>query len=340
MNISIDNMSEEQLRSTLVNMDDIGIGGRLQDRNSFCEYVLQDRLTRKCIQQANIHKAIQYALENYSKVLIEISRESGKTTQVLGSLLYELGKNPNILVKIISASDAVAIKRVMAIKSHIETNKALKGIFPDLKPAVNQYNIKEQWGSTRLTIKRDIIDINHTVQGSGILSSGVGDRADLVIFDDPCDLRNSLLFPALRDNVIDSYENVWVPLLGNTGRQWYLATPWHKNDLTSVLKKRWENDPTACVIQFHVGQIIVIDSKGKVVSVEETDDKFLPIWEEQWNREQLIQRHSDIGSRSYDRAYRCMPMSDEDTIFNASWLEDAKNYSLDFILPYQQTMEV
>lgn len=324
----LDRQERERLLSELCDTENfskkLDIRKANRDRNAFCEYVIKDRKTNENVIQADIHRAIQYAFENYKKVLIEISRESGKTTQSIAGILYEIGKRLNILIKIIGASDSLATKRVSTIKNHIENNKQFQSVYPDVKPYISKYNIKEGWGSSRITVERGVIDPNPTLQACGILSTGVGDRADLLVFDDPCDLRNSILLPALREAVIQAYENVWVPLLGNEGRQWYLATPWHESDLTSVLKDRWKDDPEACVIQFHVGQEIDISEEGEILSVEETGDKFLPIWERQWNREQLMKRHGEIGSRSYDRAYLCKAMADEDMIFKPVWLDEAK----------------
>ncbi|MGR3219494.1 MAG: phage terminase large subunit family protein [Candidatus Anammoxibacter sp.] len=334
---NLNKMDRKSLENLVFGLCDIDIGKQelkarqaREDRNLFTETILKDRRTGQCIKQADIHKAIQYAFDNYKKVLVEISREHGKTTQGLSGLLWEIAKNKNILIKVVSASEAIAVKRVAAIKTHIESNAAFHELFPDVKPYINKFNIRDGWGTTKITVERDVIDPNVTCQSAGVLSTGVGDRADLIFFDDPCNLRNTVLFPALRDQVIQAYEQVWLPLFGAEGRQWYLATPWHNSDLTALLKKRWRDDPDACVLELHVGQSLDISSEGKIIDIVETNEKFLPIWPEQWNAEDLETRCSDMGSRSYDMAYRCRAMADDEITFKDVWLENAKDNTLSF----------
>lgn len=687
--VDINKLSREEKETLLLDLqettslDNERLGRKAgKDRNAFCEFILKDRRTGRRVKQAGIHKTIQYAFDTFKKVLVVVPREHGKTYQALGALLYELGRNRNILIKIVCANDSLAVKRVTALKNYVENSKEFSTVFPETKPYVSKYKIREGWGGTKFMVDRDIIDPNSTVQAcitgesligmpcdrakyplgipikelvgrenflvhsydienkkavcglakkvwkvgerrvynvkywwvtysgkkegyikatgdhlfllrdgtykrvdelkkkdslmpfsmyintkqravvdlkngkerfeyqmvgdylgfnkgdvhhkdgnvlnndpdnleamtrsqhtthhttngnhpmkgkhfpegfrekvsrakllsdktvrgekhdrfgkkcpehirlkiseslkgrtipediklkisnsikgdknhffgkhhnsntkrllgkkakercenpnkyynillgvqkrssisnervkdlflckfpdvdfslvsldnhkvisvdecgyenvydiqvedhhnfaangimvhnSGVLSSGVGDRADLILFDDPCDLRNSVLFPSLRQSVIEAYENIWTPLLGPEGRQWYLATPWHQSDLTTVLKDRWKDDPEACVIDFHIGQEVEFSEKGEVISIIETDDKYLPVWEEQWNRKQLEIRCKEIGSRSYDRAYRCRALSVEETVFDGAWLELAKDETRSFV---------
>lgn len=316
----------------------------VQNPNRFVETILIDRITKRSVKQAPIHKAIQYAFDNFKKVLVILPRGHGKTTNAYARVLLEVGRNPDILIKIIGASDNLATKRVRAIKQHIEGNKNYKQLFPKLKPGRSKIkNAIDAWGKTSIVVEREIIDPNPTVESCGILASVVGDRADVLLFDDPCNLRNTILMPALREQVIQAYDNVWLPLLDEFGRTFYIATPWHKDDLTSTLMKRWKNDPDACVLNFHVGQKLTITSEGEVLSIEETNDKFLPIWEEKFNRKALMGKMNDLlegdildeemggGSRAYDRAYRCLSISDEDIIFYRGWLDAAKDHLATFI---------
>jgi hypothetical protein len=49
--------------------------------------------------------------------------------------IWELGTNPNLRLKIVSATDGTSIKILNAIKGNITSNERVREVFPDLKPA-------------------------------------------------------------------------------------------------------------------------------------------------------------------------------------------------------------
>jgi hypothetical protein len=73
------------------------------------------------------------------------------------------------------------------------------------------------------------------LEAKGILSTGIGGRADLLIVDDPHDLRTGVQEPSRRQAVIETFHNVWLSRLEPTGQCIYIATSWHEEDLTHVL---------------------------------------------------------------------------------------------------------
>jgi hypothetical protein len=77
--------------------------------------------------------------------------------------------------------------------------------------------------------------VDVSVSARGVLSTGVGGRADLLIFDDVVDQKNAILFPKMRRKVIDSFGQTWMSRLEPDGRALFIGTPWHLEDLTHVL---------------------------------------------------------------------------------------------------------
>lgn len=258
-----------------------------QNVNDFIEYVIKDKETKLPVIQGDIHRFVQKELSEYQRVMIGLPREHGKTTQLIGKILDELGRNPDLRIKIISANDVQAGKRVTAIKNHIEFNKQYHEIYPDVKPMYGH------WGKTSFTIEREIIDANPTLEGAGVLSTGTGDRADWIIFDDPCDMKNSILDSAQRPKVYESIVNVWLNLLAPSGRVSWLFTPWHNDDAAARFKK----DRIFEVIERYV------------------DKQFTPVWPEKWGKEQLIERWKTIKDRAFGRGFRGEELSDEEKVF-------------------------
>jgi len=91
------------------------------------------------------------------------------TTSVLGRVLWELGNNPNLLIKIVCASEEQAKKRIAFLRRHIETNKNLHLLFPHLKPQPDS-----AWSTTQLYVERDLISPDPSVEAAGVLGSFTG----------------------------------------------------------------------------------------------------------------------------------------------------------------------
>ncbi len=139
--------------------------------------------------QKEIHRTIDKVKESISlakqgtipweevknTALIHIPRGHGKTSHLLGRILWELGKNPNHKIKIVCETDNNARKRIIFIQHHILENKHLHLLFPHLKPAESGL-----WNNLQLYVERNIITVDPSVEGSGILSSSTGGRASIL----------------------------------------------------------------------------------------------------------------------------------------------------------------
>jgi hypothetical protein len=268
------------------------------DINYFIENTIKDKETKEYIRQGSIHEKLQSAIDVNRWLMFGMPREHGKTTQTIGRILYEIGKNTDLRIKIISSNDKQAGKRVSAIKDFIQFNKDYQYFFPNVKP------MKGMWGKTSFSVEREIIDSNPTIEGAGVLSTGAGDRADIIVFDDPCDMRNSIQEPALRDKVYQSITNVWLNLLSPNGKVIWIYTPWHEEDAAALFKK----SGTFHVIEHYI------------------DHQFTPVFPEKWGKKELIERHAIILDRAFGRGFRGEAISDEERVFKN--IESIRDYSL------------
>jgi len=268
-----------------------------RDVNAFCEYVMEGPDGKPWVQQ-DFHKEWQALLpmEGPARVLIGAPRESAKTTQLsIARVLWELGRYPPLRVKIITSTDELASDIVASIADHIVRNPRVREVFPHLLPASRGLWPKAGARTSRLVVARTIRSKDPSVSGHGILSTGVGGRADLVIFDDVVDYRNAIAQPALRGQVAQSCLEVWINLLGPKGRAVYVATVWHQEDLTMQLKANpqwtvwWRpaRDPVS-------GELL---------------------WPGRWDEEALAAREREIGPRPFARQYLLQPLSDEERTF-------------------------
>ena len=273
------------------------------DPNAFIAYT-GEYGNRDWKGQGEIHKRWQSVLSNHPRILLVCPREHGKTTQVILRVLWEMGVNPNLRVKLVCQGDDVATKRLIAIIDHIENNPRVQEVFPDLVPMD-----KGVWTKSKIYVRRTGVgSTDPSIEACGILSTATGGRADLLVFDDPVDFRNAIQQPSLRNVVKEAYDNVWMNLLSQSGRVWYAATPWHKDDLT--------HRHLASPEYFRITDSI--------------DDDFNSIWPEQWPTARLRARFVEIGSRAFDRAFRNRALSDEDTLYSERLLESCYAEGLEF----------
>ena len=242
------------------------------------------------IQQAAIHQDLQHFLTHHSKALIELPRDHGKSFQVCCRVLWELGRNPGLRVKVVCATEVVAAERSRFLRDAIAHNPWVRHVFPALKPA-------RPWAAEAFTVVRPADIIGPSVAAFGVGAGSTGTRADLLVCDDIVDVR-ALHSRAERDRTADYFGNNLMNLLEPDGRFWGLFTPWHGDDLNARLKKN------ASYALFH--RAIGADYK--------------PLWREKWPREKLLERKAEIGAASFARGYQLLPLAEEETPIRSAWV--------------------
>ena len=271
-----------------------------RDVNLFCEYVMRTPDGQPWVQQP-FHREWQklLPLQGPARVLIGAPRESAKTTQLaVARVIWELGRDPNLRIKIITSTDDLAADIISAIAKHIARNPRVRQVFPQLRPASAGLWPKPGARTSRLVVARSSQEKDPSVSGHGILSTGVGGRADLDIFDDVVDYRNAIASPALRGQVAQSLLEVWINLLGPKGRAVYVATVWHEDDLTMQLRANPE------------WTVWWRPARDEVTGQT--------LWPERWDAEALARREREIGPRAFARQYLLLPLSDEERTFPPS----------------------
>lgn len=206
-----------------------------EDTNAFCELVMRDQQTSQPFKQARVHRTIQnhisWCLENGYFTGILAHWGVGKSSQVLARGLDILGKKPNSRIKIVCNIDDHAKQRVNSIREYLDKSEEYQLIYPGVYP-----DKKEKWGERKLNVKRDTYGAtDYSVEAGGIFSSAISGRCDVLIGDDVADYKNSVLNTASRKQVIQSWENNWVSRLEPNGTIIYIATPWHREDLSFKL---------------------------------------------------------------------------------------------------------
>ena len=303
---TLENLSPSQRKSIQQIASQARIELAKRNCNDFCEVVLKDDKGVH-IEQAEIHREIQWHIDECRKKGIYCGIlapwRHGKTEGVIISrTLKFVGESQENRIFIVCNSDENSKARVASVSKYIEQDEDYHEVYPEVKTTN-----KQEWTKHKLIVDRISKIKDGTVEAWGITSSGTGSGCDIMIVDDPVDLRNAILLPALREQVKQSFYNVWLTRLTPEGFLIYIATTWHEDDLTTELQK----NPRFCFLKMAVAEdfsCMECESplKGKFK---------IPLWEAKWDKKALVNRCQEIGTRAFNRGFRQIAISDEDMTF-------------------------
>ena len=271
----------------------VGLATRLSraatDPDLFLSTCLTDPQGR-LLDQAPVHRELQTFLSAHPKAVIELPRDHGKSVQVCGRVLWELGRDPSLRVKLVCATDALAAERTRFLRDAI-AGDLVRQVFPNLRPG-------QPWAADAFTIQRPASVIGPSVAAFGLGSGSTGARADLLVCDDVVDVR-SLASKAERDRAGEFFHNNLLNLLEPGGRCWVLCTPWHADDLNSRLK----GNPAFAHFRRAVGPGLE------------------PVWAAKWPADRLAERRAEIGSTAFARGYHLTVLDEQSVTVPAAWVQ-------------------
>ena len=171
------------------------------------------------------HKQImQFLVEIFNEYphrgLLNAFRHSGKSTVVgifAACVLYHV---PATRILILSAESGLASRMVAHIKNILENHPWCKDILPD---------VKKEWGTHKITIKRPIGIREPSVICQGISGNITGMRSDLIICDD-VEVPNTCNTQQKRNNLRERLRELDF-ILSPTGTMIYIGTPHTKDTI-------------------------------------------------------------------------------------------------------------
>jgi len=204
-----------------------------EDLATFIQTVVTDDHGRRLSLAPMHHTWIAHtfwAWELAKRSLIMAHFGSGKSSSFAIPLIaWTIGCRPEIRIKVICNDDSSAKKRVAAVKKIIES-PMYRAVFPDIERG-------EKWNDHELFVQRRGNAIDPTVHARGVLTDGIGGRADLEVYDDVTDQKKSLE-KGVRDKVTQIVEQTWLSRLEPDGKVLVIGTPWHQADVLHVLMAR------------------------------------------------------------------------------------------------------
>lgn len=253
--------------------------------------------------------------------------------------LYELYKNPNTRIMIVSANQEIAVGFVRQIMNNLENNHDLIDAFGDLKP---QDDLRK-WGEKAFLVNRDSFDKDPSVVGLGAGGKIISRRADIIIVDDLLDLDNART-PAMRKKTLEWFENVLLPVLEDDGRLVVVGTSWYQDDLYDHLMEHPSFDVRIKLkaLLYHPKYIRKDEKRSEVryipyklhefpqaldASKLFSEDAMLRyklydrlksgvLWDSKWSFKALMEKKGQMSTGSFMRQYMNEPISDEEKVFS------------------------
>lgn len=155
----------------------------------------------------------------------------------------------------------------------------------------------------------------------GILSGITGNRADLLVIDDPVKGREDADSPKIRDKTWDAYNADLRTRLKPGGRILIIQTRWHEDDLAGrILPDTWDGES---------GHVIAKDGERWLViclqaQCERDDDPLgrKPgeyLWTDWFSVDHWEQEKRSQGSRNWESLYQQRPKPAEGSIIKRAW---------------------
>ena len=232
-----------------------------EDSSAYTGLVMKDNVGRRFVQEPlhqSWHDHIRFArsIDRFAGILAPWGH--GKSSQVLGITTYAIGRLPEIRIKYVCNRDDYAKQRVSKAREIIERDPDFQAVFPGVMPIREPGQSKDEWSRSAFRVRNRGMSIDSTMSAHSVLSTGIGGRCDLLVFDDPLDLRNAVEFPTMREKVFDTITNVWMSRLTENGMVIFICTRWHEED---VIGKLLQNPRWAWLVQRVPDDCHVIESE-------------------------------------------------------------------------------
>jgi len=145
--------------------------------------------------------------------------------------LYFLGKNTSSRIKLVCLSDDAAKDRLSSIRTYIESDEDYQAVFPRVVQ-----DKSSEWTRHRLFVDRQTRAAKDaSLDAKGVLAAAIGGRCDYLLVDDIFDYRTAIAQPALRKQIIDTYNQVWLTRLEPKKSAIIICTRWHERDLAGEI---------------------------------------------------------------------------------------------------------
>lgn len=204
-----------------------------RDPNACIEYIFRGEGGQRLRQEAG-HIEWQRIWTERERAVILGPIGTGKTTQIRGRLIFEMGNDPeDTRIAYVSATQSHPKKQLGSLKEEIARNHRVWHVFPHLRRAEGE---REEWSSTKILVQRESTHPDVTLECYGAYGSILGSRKTIIVFDDLCNFANTLT-EASRTKMSDWLAEVLSRAKGQV-KMWAIGHIWHEADALQFLRKK------------------------------------------------------------------------------------------------------
>jgi predicted phage terminase large subunit-like protein len=249
------------------------------------------------------------------RLLVTMPPRHGKsqTTSILFPA-WALGRNPR--KKFIVSSYGADLAQVLSRETQrVVDSEAFHATFP--ATGLNESNVRSAAGKPLRNVDQwEMVDgATGRAAGGGYKCVGVGGSltghgGDVLIVDDPYKNRAEANSPTIRAGVNDWYKSTLRTRLAPGGAIIIIATRWHPDDLTGMLRKDADGE------RWEVLDLPAIDEQGRA------------LWPERWPLEELNKIKAAIGRHEWASLYQGQPTVRGGNVFKVDRIrrEDASKW--------------
>jgi len=267
---------------------------------AFTSYAMRDEAGQP-LKLADFHHEWHKLLALHDQLIIWGSAEIGKTIQLISYVAWKIGMDPSIRV-VIASKTKVKAAQILGAIVNVMSSAAYREVFPHVVII----------GSNAHTLRVLGYDgKNPTVQAYQFKAPIVGNRVDLLIFDDILD-RSNTRNEQTRDEWHQFYKDTYISRLTRRGQVVFISNAWHPRDLMHRLQEEqgW------------------VTKRYPIWS--EVDGKMVPLWPEQWPLERILKVREKFGKDRvfWDRNYECVAIDDASVTWKREWVDEAERCGL------------
>lgn len=232
---------------------------------------------------------------------IQAPRDHAKTSRIArGRMSWELGRGtepdlawcPDLRIKLFQNTDENAVATVMLVRSDI-SGERYRAVFPKA-----ERDPEYEWSKHKIYLKRRAAARDPSFEGRAILSSATSGRGDLILYDDICDWKNSVLEPTKREKIVRTVDADITNLGEPHTRKAAIGTAWHPEDANAYLMRNVEWRWVVYRIQ------------------EQPGGPMVPLWNTKWDIPALEKRRREIGEWEFERGFNNRPPTEGYSLVN------------------------
>jgi hypothetical protein len=271
--------------------------------------ILENKLMQKQYTNKELEDIYDYGPETLTiatdghknkSIVIQSPRDSAKSTfWTVHSLVWELYRNPNLRITVVSSTSTVAQSFLREIKTHLEQNELLRSELGSLVPIY-----PERWTNSEIIVDRVARYKDPSIAALGAGGAILSKRADILVCDDILGLANTRT-EEQRKKIVDWFGQVLYPILVPGGKIIMVGTIFHEKDLIQEMIRDESND---------------IRIRYKSVLDEDTHEV---LWEQRYTYEYLMERKAKLGTTSFLMAYQNQVLSQETALIKERWVRRA-----------------